>query len=35
MAACGRAIAAGKFNGRNLSYLYSDRGFLRMQKGGA
>jgi tetratricopeptide (TPR) repeat protein len=33
IAACDRAIAAGKFTGRNLSYLYSDRGFVRMQKG--
>ena len=33
LAACDRAIAAGKFLGRNLSLLYSDRGFLRMQKG--
>jgi tetratricopeptide (TPR) repeat protein len=32
LAACDRAIASGKFNGRNLSLLYSDRGFLRMQK---
>ncbi|MBK5199670.1 MAG: tetratricopeptide repeat protein, partial [Methyloceanibacter sp.] len=33
VAACDRAIASGKFTGRNLSYLYNDRGFLRMQKG--
>lgn len=33
MAACDRAIASGKFAGRGLSYLYSDRGFMRMQKG--
>ncbi len=33
IAACDRAIAGGKFTGRNLSYLYNDRGFLRMQKG--
>jgi hypothetical protein len=33
LAACDRAIASGKFAGRNLSLLYSDRGFLRMQKG--
>lgn len=33
LAACDRAIAGDKFTGRNLSYLYSDRGFLRMQKG--
>ncbi len=33
LAACDRAIAGGKFAGRELSYLYSDRGFLRMQKG--
>ena len=33
ISACDRAIAGGKFAGRNLSYLYSDRGFLRMQKG--
>jgi Flp pilus assembly protein TadD len=33
IAACDRAIASGKFTGRNLSYLYSDRGFMRMQKG--
>ena len=33
IAACDRAIASGKFNGRALSYLYSDRGFLLMQKG--
>ncbi|MBK5197161.1 MAG: TIR domain-containing protein [Methyloceanibacter sp.] len=33
MAACDRAIASGKFTGRNLSYLYNDRGFLSMQKG--
>ena len=33
IAACDRAIASGKFVGRSLSYLYSDRGFLRMQKG--
>ncbi len=32
LAACDRAIASGKFDGRNLSLLYSDRGFLRMQK---
>jgi tetratricopeptide (TPR) repeat protein len=31
--ACDRAIASGKFIGRNLSYLYSDRGFMRMQTG--
>jgi tetratricopeptide (TPR) repeat protein len=31
--ACDRAIASGKFTGRGLSYLYSDRGFMRMQKG--
>src|SRR3972149_5641274 len=34
IAACDRAIASGKFTGRALSYLYSDRGFLLMQKGG-
>jgi tetratricopeptide (TPR) repeat protein len=33
LAGCDRAIAGGKFTGRDLSYLYSDRGFLRMQKG--
>jgi TIR domain/TPR repeat len=33
IAACDRAIASGKFSGRALSYLYSDRGFLRMQPG--
>jgi len=33
LAACDRAIASGKFTGRNLSYLYSDRGFMRMQGG--
>ena len=33
IAACDRAIASGKFSGRNLSYLHNDRGFLRMQKG--
>ncbi len=33
LAACDRAIASGKFSGRALSYLYSDRGFLRMQPG--
>lgn len=33
IAACDRAIASGKFTGRALSYLYSDRGFLLMQKG--
>lgn len=33
IAACDRAIASGKFTGRSLSYLYSDRGFMRMQKG--
>jgi tetratricopeptide (TPR) repeat protein len=33
IAACDRAIASGKFNRRNLSYLYNDRGFLLMQKG--
>jgi tetratricopeptide (TPR) repeat protein len=33
LAACDRAIAGGKFAGRELSYLYSDRGFLHMQKG--
>jgi hypothetical protein len=33
IAACDRAIASGKFTGRNLSYLYSDRGFMRMLKG--
>ena len=33
LAACDRAIASGKFTGRNLSYLYSDRGFSRMQTG--
>ncbi len=31
--ACNRAIASGKFTGRELSYLYSDRGYLLMQKG--
>lgn len=33
LAACDRAIASDKFTGRNLSYLYSDRGFSRMQTG--
>ena len=33
IAACDRAIASGKFSGRMLSYLYSDRSFMRMQKG--
>ena len=33
IAACDRAIASGKFTGRNLSYLHNDRGFLHMQKG--
>lgn len=33
IAACDRAIASGKFTGPGLSYLYSDRGFMRMQKG--
>lgn len=33
LAACDRAIAGGKFSGRELSYLYSDRGFLRMGRG--
>lgn len=33
IAACDRAIASGKFSGRNLSYLHNDRGFLRMQGG--
>jgi len=33
IAACDRAIASGKFSWRGLSYLYSDRGFLLMQKG--
>jgi tetratricopeptide (TPR) repeat protein len=33
IAACDRAIASGKFAGRSLSYLYSDRGFMRMQTG--
>jgi tetratricopeptide (TPR) repeat protein len=33
IAACDRAIAAGKLSGRSLSYLYSDRGYLLMQKG--
>jgi tetratricopeptide (TPR) repeat protein len=33
IAACDRAIDSGKFTGRSLSYLYSDRGFMRMQKG--
>jgi hypothetical protein len=33
IAACDRAIASGKFTGRSLSYLYSDRGFVRMPKG--
>jgi hypothetical protein len=32
IAARDRAIASGKFTGRSLSYLYSDRGFVRMQK---
>jgi hypothetical protein len=32
IAACDRAIASGRFSGRMLSYLYNDRGFLRMQK---
>ncbi|MGH6804633.1 MAG: hypothetical protein ACREC3_14895 [Methyloceanibacter sp.] len=32
IAACDRAIASGNFTGRMLSYLYSDRGFMRMQK---
>ena len=31
--ACDRAIASGKFTGRALSYLYSDRGYLLMQQG--
>jgi tetratricopeptide (TPR) repeat protein len=31
--ACNRAIGSGKFTGRSLSYLYSDRGYLLMQKG--
>jgi TIR domain/TPR repeat len=31
--ACNRAIGSGKFTGRLLSYLYSDRGYLVMQKG--
>ena len=31
--ACNRAIASGKFTGRTLSYLYSDRGYLLMRKG--
>jgi hypothetical protein len=31
--ACNRAIGSGKFAGRPLSYLYSDRGYLLMQKG--
>ena len=31
--ACDRAIASGKFTGRALSYLYSDRGYLLMRKG--
>ncbi|MGA7456859.1 MAG: TIR domain-containing protein [Methyloceanibacter sp.] len=31
--ACNRAIASGKFTERALSYLYSDRGYLLMQKG--
>ena len=34
IAACDRAIASGKFVRRELSYLYSDRGFMLMQKGG-
>ena len=29
--ACDRAIASGKFTGRALSYLYSDRGYLLMR----
>jgi tetratricopeptide (TPR) repeat protein len=33
IAACDRAMASDKFTGRGLSYLYSDRGFMRMQKG--
>jgi tetratricopeptide (TPR) repeat protein len=33
IAACDRAIASGKFARRELSYLYSDRGFMLMQKG--
>jgi len=33
MVACDRAIASGKFTGHYLSYLYSDRGFMRMQTG--
>ena len=33
IAACDRAIASGKFTARGLSYLYSDRGFMRMQTG--
>ncbi|MEX1060016.1 MAG: toll/interleukin-1 receptor domain-containing protein [Methyloceanibacter sp.] len=32
VAACDRAIASGKFAGRSLSYLYSDRGYMSMQK---
>ena len=31
--ACNRAIASGEFTGQELSYLYSDRGYLLMQKG--
>jgi len=33
IAACDRAIASGRFTGRSLSYLFSDRGFLLMRKG--
>ena len=33
IAACDRAIASGKFTGRSLSYIYSDRGLMRMQTG--
>ncbi len=33
IAACDRAIASGKYSWRTLSYLYSDRGFMLMQKG--
>jgi tetratricopeptide (TPR) repeat protein len=33
IAACDRAIGSGKFVRRELSYLYSDRGFMLMQKG--
>jgi len=33
IAACDRALGSGKYSGRLLSFLYNDRGYLRMMSG--